>query len=139
MRNILDLAKVGVLGAFFGTAVSIAVVAYFLRERGVVPAIVGVASMSLVVSWWYSRQVRVSNFPVMTTAEVRQEASALLKLGFAFMASGLTTAGIAYVVRIIVLRKVGFEATGFYQSAWTLGGLYVGFILEAMGAAFTTA
>ncbi len=39
-------------------------------------------------------------------------------------------------MRIIVLRKVGFEATGLYQSAWTLGGLYVGFILQAMGADF---
>jgi PST family polysaccharide transporter len=31
---------------------------------------------------------------------------------------------------------VGFEATGLYQAAWTLGGLYVGFILQAMGADF---
>jgi PST family polysaccharide transporter len=44
--------------------------------------------------------------------------------------------GVAYVVRLTVLRKVGFEATGLYQSAWTLGGLYVGFILQAMGADF---
>ena len=65
-----------------------------------------------------------------------QEAAALLKLGFAFMSSGLMTMGVAYAVRIFVLRKVGFEATGLYQSAWTLGGLYVGFILQAMGADF---
>lgn len=44
------------------------------------------------------------------------------------------TMGVSYVVRITVLRKIGFEATGLYQSAWTLGGLYVGFILQAMGA-----
>jgi PST family polysaccharide transporter len=30
----------------------------------------------------------------------------------------------------------GMEAAGFYQAAWTLGGLYVGFILQAMGADF---
>ncbi len=52
------------------------------------------------------------------------------------MSSGLMTMGVAYVVRVAVLRKVGFEATGLYQSAWTLGGLYVGFILQAMGADF---
>ena len=46
------------------------------------------------------------------------------------------TMGVAYVVRVIILRQVGFEATGLYQSAWTLGGLYVGFILQAMGADF---
>jgi enterobacterial common antigen flippase len=67
---------------------------------------------------------------------MRQESAALLKLGFAFMSSGLMTMGVAYVVRITVLRKVGIEATGLYQSAWTLGGLYVAFILQAMGADF---
>jgi PST family polysaccharide transporter len=35
-----------------------------------------------------------------------------------------------------VLHKLGLEATGIYQSAWTLGGLYVAFILQAMGADF---
>lgn len=44
--------------------------------------------------------------------------------------------GGAYAVRILVMRTLGFEATGLYQSAWTLGGLYVGFILQAMGADF---
>jgi PST family polysaccharide transporter len=44
--------------------------------------------------------------------------------------------GIAYAVRIILLREVSSGAVGFYQSAWTLGGLYVGFILQAMGADF---
>jgi PST family polysaccharide transporter len=64
------------------------------------------------------------------------EAGALLKLGTAFMASSLITLGVAYAVRVMVLRKAGIEATGLYQSAWTLGGLYVGFILQAMGADF---
>jgi PST family polysaccharide transporter len=52
------------------------------------------------------------------------------------MASGLMMSGATYAVRVLVLRKVGFEAAGLYQSAWTLGGLYVGFILDAMGADF---
>jgi PST family polysaccharide transporter len=57
-------------------------------------------------------------------------------LGFAFVSSGLMTMGVAYVVRTTVLRKVGLAATGLYQSAWRLGGLYVAFILQAMGADF---
>jgi antigen flippase len=134
MRRIFDLAKMGVLGALFGTLVSITLV-YFLREKGVVPSLVVVAMMTLCFSWWYSRKVYIQT-PIMTAAQVGHEASGLLKLGFAFMASGLMTMGMAYAVRIILIRDVGIEATGFYQSAWTLGGLYVGFILQAMGADF---
>src|SRR5580704_10788891 len=134
MRRIVDLAKMGVLGALFGTLISIPLV-YFFREKGVVPSLVAVALMSLVFSWWYSRSVRLQ-IPSMTTSQVWEEAAALLKLGLAFMASGFMTMGIAYAVRIILLREVSSGAVGFYQSAWTLGGRYVGFILTAMGADF---
>ncbi|MGH7486255.1 MAG: oligosaccharide flippase family protein, partial [bacterium] len=126
MRRIADLAKMGVLGALFGTMISIPVV-YFFREEGVVPSLVCVAAMSIVTSWWYSRKVRIEP-PAMTASEVRHEAASLLKLGFAFMASGFLVMGAAYAVRIIVVRNAGLEAAGFYSSAWTLGGLYVGYI-----------
>jgi enterobacterial common antigen flippase len=134
MRRIADLAKMGVLGALFGTLVSITIV-YFLRDEGIVPALITVAMLSMITSWWYSRKAQV-NPPLMTSSQVRQEATSLLKLGFAFMGSAFLMMGAAYAVRTILLRNVGLEATGLYQSAWTLGGLYVGVILQAMGADF---
>lgn len=134
MRHISDLAKMNVLGAAFGAVASIVFV-YFLREDGVVLALVAVAAMSVFTSWWYSRKVQIQP-PVMTTSEIREETAALLKLGFAFMASGFLMMGAAYAVRMMVVRIVGLEAAGYYQAAWTLGGLYVGFILQAMGADF---
>jgi PST family polysaccharide transporter len=91
--------------------------------------------MTIFTSWWYSRKIR-QHTPSMSPVELGQEVAPLLTLGFAFMASGLMTMGVAYAVRITVLHKVGYEATGLYQSAWTLGGLYVAFILQAMGADF---
>jgi PST family polysaccharide transporter len=134
MRRIADLAKMGVLGAFASTLISIPVV-YFFREKGVVPSLVCVAATTIITSWWYSRKVHIQT-PSLTASQVRQEVGGLLKLGLAFMSSSLMTIGVAYAVRVIVLRRVGFEGTGLYQSAWTLGGLYVGFILQAMGADF---
>jgi antigen flippase len=134
MRRIADLAKMGVLGALFGALISIPTV-YFLREKGVVPSLVGVGAMAIVTSWWYSRKIRIQ-VPSITASRLGQEVTALLKLGFAFMSSGLMMMGVGYAVRVIVLRKVGYEGTGLYQAAWTLGGLYVGFILQAMGADF---
>jgi PST family polysaccharide transporter len=134
LRHILHLAQMGVLGAIYGTIATIPIV-YFLRQRGVVPSLIAVAALSLLTSWWYSRKVKIPRRSV-TMSYAAQEARPLLKLGFAFMSSGLMTMGSAYLTRIIVLHKLGLEATGFYQSAWTLGGLYVGFILQAMGADF---
>ena len=137
MRRIADLAKIQVLGALFGTLCGIPLV-YIFRERGVVPSLICVAAMTIVSSWWYSRKIAT---PAVTTssfstAAIRTEIAALLKLGFAFMASSLVTLGVAYAIRVIILHRIGFEAAGLYQSAWTLGGLYVGFILQAMAADF---
>lgn len=134
MRRITDLARMGVLGALLGAIVSIALV-YALGEEGVAPSLVGGAGMALVIAWWFSRKVRIER-PDLTSAQVTHEAAALLKMGFAFMGSGFLMMGAAYVVRMIVLRDVGLEAAGLYQAAWTLGGLYVGVILQAMGADF---
>ncbi len=134
MRRIADLARIGVIGALLGAIASIVLV-YFLGEDGVAPALVAVAALALLISWWYSRKVKIER-PAMTRVEVRREATALLKLGFAFMASGVLMMGASYAVRIIVLRTEGLDAAGFYQAAWTLGGLYVGIILQAMGADF---
>jgi PST family polysaccharide transporter len=134
MRRIGDLAKMNVLGALFGALIGVGLV-YFFHENGVVPYLIGVAGMSIVMSWWYSRKVSIESVSV-TASQVSHEVAALLKLGFAFMISTMMTLGVAYATRIIVLHRVGIEGTGLYQSAWTLGGMYVAFILQAMAADF---
>lgn len=134
MRRISDLARMNVWGGFLGALITIAVV-YVWREKGIVPAIVCGGGISIVISWWYSRKIRVQS-PPMPLAKVKGDLGGLMKLGLAFMASSMLTMGSAYLIRIMILRKVGLEGAGLYQAAWTLGGLYVGFILQAMGADF---
>jgi antigen flippase len=134
MRCISDLARMNVVGAALGTCTTVAIL-YFFGEPGVAPSIVGVGATLLIASWWYSRKIAVPTLSI-NASETAAEAAALLKLGFSFMASALMMMGSAYAVRLIVFHKVGSEATGLYQSAWTLGGLYIGIILQAMGADF---
>jgi PST family polysaccharide transporter len=134
MRRISDLARISVWGALFGTVITIVLV-YFLRERGVALSIVAFAAMSIATSWWYSRKAGVPTLSI-SVFRVWHDAGDLLKLGFAFMTSGLMMTWSAYAVRTIVLHKISLEATGLYQSAWTLGGLYVGIVLQSMGADF---
>jgi PST family polysaccharide transporter len=139
MRRIADLARMQIFGAISG-AISAIVLVYLFRERGVVASIVCVSAMSICVSWWFARKaaakIRSRTIAKIDFSFVMEEVGALLKLGLAFMVSSLVTLGVAYVVRITLLYKLGMSATGIYQSAWTLGGMYVGFILQAMGADF---
>jgi antigen flippase len=134
MRRIGDLARMAVLGAMYGTIFSIPIV-YFYREQGMVPSLVCVAAMSILTSWWYARKIQVEKVR-LSLGQVFSEASGLLKLGVVFMASGLMAMGGSYVIRIILVKQLDMAAAGYYQAAWTLGGLYTGFVLQAMGADF---
>lgn len=134
MRRIGDLARINMLSAMASALIAVPLV-YLLGEDGIVPALVSVSVVTLCLSWWFSSRLAVSR-PSLTAREVVQEAGEMLKLGLVFMVSGFCTVGTAYVVRLIVLKADGVEAAGLYQAAWAIGGLYAGFILQAMGTDF---
>ncbi len=134
MRRIPDMAGLSFFGALTGSIATVCLV-YAFREAALAMSLVAAGVASVVVGWLYTRRIVLPRAR-LTAADTLGQASDLLKLGLAFMGSGLLTLGAAYLVRIIVLRDAGLEAAGFYQAAWTLGGLYVTFILQAMGADF---
>ena len=134
MRLVKDLARVSVFAGLGGTVISIPLI-YFFREHGVVPALIGTAAMALATTSFYSRKVALSRCRLQWS-HIKEETAGLLALGVAFMASGLMTMGAFYFIRIMIVHSAGIEAAGLYQSAWGIGGLYVGILLQAMGADF---
>jgi PST family polysaccharide transporter len=136
MRKIADLAKMNVLGAFYGTVFGIVIV-YFWNIDGLVPSLMCVAAMTVLTSWWYARKIKVEKVRT-TMKDVVGEASELVKLGLIFMVSGLAMQGAMYLSRLIVIRMLddGVAAAGLYHAAWTMGGMYIGFIIQAMGTDF---
>ena len=132
-RQIGALAKATIAAALVSTIASIGLV-YTLGMRGVVPALLVIAVTGAVANYAYSRKlIPCWRSPAAWGARRRLD---LVTLGFAFMVSGILALGAAYLVRVIVLRHGGIEAAGLYQAAWTLGGLYVGILLQAMGTDF---
>jgi len=134
MRRIADLSQLAMIGTFLGTIASIALV-YFLRENGLALSLIVGAAISALAGWWYSRRIALPRVTASFGGSAN-EAAEFFKLGAAFMAGDLLTQGAAYIVRIIILRDSGLAAAGLYQAAWTLGGLYVGFVLQAMATDF---
>lgn len=134
MRRVADQAKITVYGALLGTIATVSII-YVAGERGIAASLVATAAAMILLSWWYSSKVRTSRV-VLESGEAPREVALLFKLGLAFLASGMLTLGAAYAVRTFVLRTQGLEAAGMYQAAWTLGGLYVGFVLQALGTDF---
>jgi antigen flippase len=134
LRRISDLASMNLLGAIVGAIATVCLV-YFFGERGIATSIVAGAFFAFVISTLYSRRVAPKTVALMAR-ESRQEIRQLLQLGVAFLASALLMMGAMYVVRTMVARQLGLDAAGLYQASWTLGGMYVGMLLQAMGADF---
>ena len=134
LRKLKELAACNLLGSLFGTVASIALV-YFLRDRGVAPFLVAVAGFSILTSWWYARKVDFPNTR-LPWRETFQEARPLLGMGASFLALGLLASGVGYVIRILVIHELGMHAIGLYTAASNISLLYVGVIINAMGADF---
>ncbi len=133
-RRIGELAKATVAAALVGTVAAILLV-LMLGQRGVLPALLVAAAAGAAANFFYSRKLLPEAWR-SNAWRARSDVADLVTLGFAFMLSGVLALGAAYLVRVIVLQHSGLEAAGLYQAAWTLGGLYVGILLQAMGTDF---
>jgi len=134
LRRIEYLAMLGPLGSLLGALMGVGLV-YLLGEQGIAPGNVAAAAMALGATWWFRKRIRIAT-PVLTAPQVREEAVRLIRLGAAFMASGMLILGATYASRIIVLQHEGFAATGLYQAAVAIGSLYVTIVLQAMSSDF---
>lgn len=134
MRRIGDLARATVIGGALGTLVSVPVL-YLMGSAGIVPYLIAIAGATLLASWWYARKIRLVKVR-LGWREVIAEARPLLRLGSAFMVSGLVTMATLYLLRVLVARQLGMVAAGLYEATMALSNVYVGFILAAMGADF---
>jgi PST family polysaccharide transporter len=133
-RRIADLARINVASGVLGATVSIALYAW-LRERGIVPVMVASGLISLASSWWFARKVKT--VPIeLPWKQTLPHAKKLVRLGVAFMWAGILAAGITLVARSLIVKQHGLDGSGIYQAAWTLSGMFAGFILGAMGTDF---
>ena len=133
-RRMHDLARVAVLGAIVSLTLTLPIL-YFRRQDAIVTLLLATSGAALASAWWYARRMAPAPVP-MTWRETLREAQPLMHLGLAAMCSALLVAAIAYVIRVVIVRDLGFAAAGMYQSATTLSGVYCGFILSAMAADF---
>jgi PST family polysaccharide transporter len=134
MRRIADLAKINLLCVVVGTIISIALYAW-AGVQGIVPALIITGIAGTLINWRFARMVRVEKCS-LTWGETFKQAGPLLRLGLALMWNGLLVTAVAFVARAFVVREGGLDAGGLYQAAWTISGMFSGFVLNAMVADF---
>lgn len=134
LRRIADIARVQVAAAVLNTAVTIGLYIW-LREDGIVPVLLANAAITLLCSWWFARSVEMPAV-VLDWSQSLAEAKPLLTLGVAMMWGGVLALVLDLYTRTLITRELGVDAAGIYQAAWSLSGLFAGFVLGAMGSDF---
>jgi O-antigen/teichoic acid export membrane protein len=131
MRKLQFLAKANIVGSSLGLLATLPLY-YFWKIDGIVPGLIGTALLSLLISWYFSRKVKVKS----TTTSYSQtyfEGKSMLQMGFMISLSGLLTAGASYIIRIFIGRAGGVEQVGLYTAGFAIINTYVGLIFNAMG------
>lgn len=132
MRRVGDLARLTILGAVTVTTLTIPFY-FWLGIRGIIPALVLTSATQLVFSWYYARSVPVPCI-VMSWKESFHEAGTMVRLGIAMMWTSLVGAVAVYITNALITNQINIQAVGIYSAAFALSGMFVNFVLEAMGA-----
>lgn len=131
MRRVRDLSAITIASALGATLVALPVVAVF-KGHAIVPFLVTVAGVQLATTWWFARRIQVP-YVQLSWGETWDTTRPMVFLGLTFLAMGVVAAVSAFGVRFIIQRQLGEASVGLYHAAFVLGGIYVGFILQAMG------
>jgi len=130
-RKIIELAKVQIISSIVGSLITI--IFYFqMGLKGIIPGLVLSSFLQLLISWKFSKNVAVTKI-FMTWKESFYEAKELFKFGIALMCSGLMVSIVAYATNIIINNQINIQAVGIYGAAFALSGMFVNFVLGAMG------
>ena len=134
MRRIGDIAKIQILSMTIETLIAIGLYGW-LKEKAIIPVLIGSAAISYCVSWYFASKIPWIQ-PTVSWKQTWHGSRHLIGLGVAFVWTAILAAGIALAIRTIIVRDLGIEANGIFQSAWGISGMFAGFILAAMGTDF---
>lgn len=131
MRKLKHLAKSGVLGSFFGLIISVPIY-YFFGIDGIVPTLILSSITTLLLTWYFSKKIKIEKQNI-TPKQTFQEGKEMLKIGLVMSLNSILALGVAYIVRIFIVRIGGTVEVGLYTAGFAIVNGYVGLIFTAMG------
>ena len=132
LRKYKYLAKATAIGNTLGLVFTIPMY-YFWSANGIVPALIINAIITLVLSHYYSKKVKVENVSI-TPKEVVKEGRGMMGLGVIMSINGMLVLGCAYAIRAYISHKGGLDEVGLYNAGFAIVNTYVGMIFSAMTA-----
>lgn len=134
MRRLKHMAKSSVLGSFFGLIISVPIY-YFFGIDGIIPTLILSSITTLLLTWYFSRKIKIEKQKI-TTKQTFGEGKEMLKMGLVMSLNSILVLGVAYIVRIFIVRIGGTEEVGLYTAGFAIINTYVGLIFASLGTDF---
>jgi antigen flippase len=133
-RRIADIARISIWGAVIGTVISVGIY-WKYGIVGMIPALLVLAIVSLLVSSHYANKIKLVE-TVTSWTETWNQSRGMILFGVSMVVSGVMVTGGAYATRLLVAGQFGIVGVGIYSAAFSVSGIFVQFVLGAMGADF---
>lgn len=130
LRRLKRLVKANLLGSTLGIFLTIPLY-YLFGVDGIVPGIIGTSILSLVISWFYSREEKIVSVE-LTFAQTFAAGKNMLCMGFMISMGGLVSTLDSYLIRIFISQTGGVEQVGLYHAGFAIINMYMGLILKGM-------
>ncbi len=136
LRRVADLARVSIGTGILSTAISVLGL-WLWGEHAVMLLVLATPAVAFVLGHVYAARVeRAKDLAPISLGLITQEWRGMWQLGVSFMAAGLITLLGQLVVRALVQRELGLEASGQFQAAWSIGMTYMGLVLGVLTSDF---
>jgi PST family polysaccharide transporter len=129
-RRVGLVTKASVAANLIATAVGSGLVVAF-GDRGIAWALVAQPFIVLIVAAIagrdYGTYLRASSH-----ARTREAAIRVVRMGIVLTITGFITTGVQLAARVLVEHETSLDDVGYFQAAWAISVLYLGFVLSAM-------
>lgn len=133
LSRLAEIARANIFGAVVGTALTV-ILLNLAPQWALAAAFAGTPLAVLALTSWYARPLR-GNRPSSRT-ELWRAFRPVLLFGLAFSASILLSNLVQLLLRLLINRELGLQQVGYYQAAWTIASVYLGFVITAMAAEY---
>jgi len=135
LRKIGDMAKIQIGSGLISALVGVAALLIW-GDSGIVAFVIGAPLATFLLGHWYSAHLNSPSRKITSTREISIEFYLMVRLGSAFVISGLVLSLGYLAVRSIIQQNLGIESLGHVQAAWAISMTYISFVLAAMGSDF---
>jgi len=133
LRRMGDIARASVLGATLGALIGV-VILWVRGESGVPAFVISGPVASVLAALPFVARLPRPRRAGAGPAVLIQRSRSMVALGLVTMSSALMGNLCQLLVRSLITRELGIDATGHFHAAWTISMTYLGFVLGAMGA-----